>query len=287
MHYSIISGTAEKQRTACAVIGVFDKRRLSDAGKQIDAAGNGFLAKLLKRGDLDGKAGQTLLLHDVPGVVPERVLLLGCGNEKEFDANAFRKAIAAAARSLKETGARDAVYYLTDLTVKNRDLHWKLRQAVQLTEDSFYRFDTLKSKKNGAATLTKIAFNVSTRDDIAGAEDVLRQAQAISEGMELAKNLGNLPPNVCTPSYLAEQAQELRKRYKSIKVQVLELQDMEKLGMGALLSVARGSRQPPKFIIIEHRGAAKGDKPVVLVGKGVTFDSGGISIKPAAAMDEM
>ncbi|NIR60815.1 MAG: leucyl aminopeptidase, partial [Gammaproteobacteria bacterium] len=241
-----------------------------------------------RRGDLEGKGGQTLLLHSLDKTLCDRVLLIGCGREREFNDAAYRKAVAQAARTLNETGAMEAVNYLTELNIKGRDIYWKVRQAVEATEDALYQFDRLKSKKSSVRRpLRKVVLAVPSRRDLGLGERAVRDGVAVAGGVALAKDLGNLPGNVCTPGYLAEQARELAGRYSALDVEVLEQQDMEELSMGALLSVARGSRQPPKLIVLHYRGAPKEDKPVALVGKGITFDSGGISIKPASAMDEM
>ncbi|MBZ0070332.1 MAG: leucyl aminopeptidase [Gammaproteobacteria bacterium] len=288
MEFSVKSGNPEKQRCGCIVIGVFEPRKLSAAGKALDKASGGFLTTLLRRGDLAGHAGQTLLTHGVPNILSERVLLVGCGKEREFDVNTYRKAVATAARTLGDTGATDAVSYLTELPLKGHDIYWKVRDSVQTTADTLYLFDQLKtSKDKPRRPLRKLVLNVPGRRDLGDGERGIRDGMAIAAGMKLAKDLGNLPGNICTPAYLAEQARGLKKQSRKLHVEVLEEADMEKLGMGSLLSVARGSRQPAKLIVMDYRGGHKGDKPVVLVGKGVTFDAGGISLKPGQAMDEM
>jgi leucyl aminopeptidase len=288
MEFSVKSGNPEKQRSACVVAGVFEPRRLSPAAQQIDKISDGFLSNLLRRGDLEGKPGQTLLLHNVPGMLSDRVLLVGCGRERDFTETVYKKAIATAVNTLNETGAMEAVCFLTELGLKGRNIAWKVRKAVEAANETVYRFDRFKTeKKPPRRPLRKFVLNVPTRRDLAPGEAAVRQGQAIATGVRLAKELANLPGNHCTPTYLAEQARSMPKVYKNVKTTVLEQADMEKLGMGALLSVTRGSRQPPKFIIMEYKGGPKGQAPVVLVGKGITFDSGGISIKPGAAMDEM
>jgi leucyl aminopeptidase len=185
------------------------------------------------------------------------------------------------------TGAKQAELHLTSVDVDGRDAAWRVQQAVTLAQESVYRFELMKSRKDPAkAALKELVLAVADRADVKAAEIALTRGRALAEGMALTKDLGNLPPNVCTPTYLADQARDLGKRYR-MKVQVFDRADMEKMGMGALLAVARGSHEPPKFIVVEHRGGRKEGKPVVLVGKGITFDTGGISIKPAAEMDEM
>ncbi|MCK9283339.1 MAG: leucyl aminopeptidase [Rhodocyclaceae bacterium] len=287
MEFSIKSSSPEKQRSACIVVGVFEERALSAAAAVIDKAAKKYLTELLKRGDMEGKAGTTLLLHNVPGTLADRVLLVGLGKNKDFGEKAYRNAIATAARTLHETGATDGTLYLPELPVKKREIAWCIRQAVIVALDTLYRFDQLKSKKdNPPRPLCKLTFGVSRGDDMAIAEAALGEGYAIAEGQKLMKDLANLPGNHCTPSYLAEQALVLGKEL-GLGVEVLERADMEKLGMNTLLAVAQGSHQPPKLIIFKYNGGTKTAKPVVLVGKGITFDTGGISLKPAPEMDEM
>ena len=288
MDFSVTSIEPEKQKTPCVIVGLFESRRLSAEGRRLDRAAKGYLTRILKRGDIEGKPGQTLMLHNVPHIRCERVLLVGCGHEKDLSDTRYRLVNSKAAGALSDASVHEAVSYLTALTPKHRDVTWKMRQAVVVTRDSTYRFDQLKSKGKSKPALKKITLYVDPKEDAATAERAVRQGTAIANGMDLAKTLGNLPGNVCTPTYLADEALSLGKRYRSVEVEVLETKDMEALGMGALLSVAKGSRQPPKFITMAYRGDKQQDaKPVVLVGKGITFDAGGISIKPAQAMDEM
>ena len=276
-----------RSKSGCVVLGVFESRKLSGAAAQLDAMSNGYIAELVKRGDFDAKSGTTLLLHSVSGIAAERVLLVGLGREADFGARQYREAIAAAVRAINATGARDAEVHITAVEVGAHDAEWRVRQAVAVARETLYRFDAMKSSKDQShRALAQIIFTVGDKADLRAAERGLEQGAALAEGMALTKDLGNLPPNVCTPGYLADQARELAKRYR-MKVQVFERADMKKLGMNTLLSVAQGSAEPPKFIVIEHRGGAKNAKPVVLVGKGITFDTGGISIKPSAEMDEM
>ena len=288
MEFTVKSGDPEKQRSACLAVAVFEGRKLSPSARRLDKVCGGVLSGILRRGDLAGRAGQTLLLHNVPKLLCERLLLVGCGKEKELDEGSYRAAIANTVKAIADTGATEASLYLTELEIKGRDMAWKVRHAVEATEDAWYRFDQLKSTKadKPRRALRKIILPVPTRRELSTGETAVRLGQAISAGVTLARDLGNLPGNICTPTYLAKQAQALEK-HGAIKTRVLEETDMEKLGMGALLSVSRGSRQPAKLIVMEYHGGKKDEPPVALVGKGLTFDAGGISIKPAAAMDEM
>jgi leucyl aminopeptidase len=288
MEFIVKSGNPEKQRTACVVVGVYEPRRLSPAAESLDKISDGYLSTLLRRGDIEGQLGQTLLLHSVPGTLADRVLLVGCGKEREVSDKEFKKIIASAVGTLNETGSLEGVSYLTDISVKTRNLHWKVRHTVEIARESLYHFGHLKSKKEDARRpLRKLTLMVPKRSDLTDGESAIREGSAIADGVAMAKDLGNLPGNICTPSYLAERAKAMAKLYQKLKVNVLDQAEMEKLGMGSLLSVAKGSREPPKMIIAEYKGGKSKEKPIVLVGKGITFDSGGISIKPGAAMDEM
>jgi len=287
MEFSIKNISPGKQRSGCVVVGIYEGRKLSPSAQAIDSASRRRLSEVLRGGDLEGKLGSTLLLQKVPGALAERVLLVGLGREREFREGAYRTAVNAAIRTLRTTGAADATFCLAELAVKGRDIGWKVEQAVACITEALYRFDRLKSKApETKRALRKVMLHVAERGEVAEAEAAVARAQAIAEGVQLAKDLGNLPGNYCTPTYLAEQAQELGKQH-GIRVEVLEQKDIEKLGMGCFLAVARGSRQPPKFIVLEYRGGKRDAAPVALVGKGITFDTGGISIKPAPEMDEM
>ena len=289
MDFTVKSGSPAKQRTACVVVGVYEPRRLSAPAAELDEASGGFLTALLRRGDLEGRKGQTLLVYNVPNVLCDRVLLVGLGRERDFDERAFREAVAAAARTLDERGAMEAVCFLTALPVKGRDTAWKVQQAVQAVEHALYRFDQLKSEpERPRRPLRRLVLAVPSRRELAAGEEAVRAGRAVAEGVRLTRDLGNLPPNTCTPTYLADEARALAGRHpERVRVQVLGREDMERLGMGAFMAVARGSAEPPRLIVVEYRGGGEDERPVALVGKGVTFDSGGISLKPAQAMDEM
>ena len=286
MEFSIKTGIPEKQRTATVVIGVYESRALSFAAIALNKASNGFLNKVLDSGDLSGKTGTTLLLHAVPGVRAERVLLVGLGKQKEFGDKEFRNAVAKAIATVNDYGGADATITLTELAVANRDVTWRVRQAALVAHDTLYRFDQLKSKKDETPrALIKISFSAAAKDGTK-AQAALAQGTAIAAGQHLMKDLANLAANHCTPTYMAAQAQALAKEHK-LGIDVLDRADMKKLGMNTLLAVAQGSSEPPKFVVLKYMGGAKNAKPIVLVGKGVTFDTGGISLKPAPEMDEM
>ena len=227
MEFSVKSGSPEKQRSACIVVGVYEPRRLSGIAEQLDKISEGYISNLLRRGDLEGKPGQMLLLHHVPNVLSERVLLVGCGKERELDERQYKQIITKTISTLNETGSMEAVCFLTELHVKGRDTYWKVRQAIESTQNSLYSFDALKTRKG------------ETRRP-------LRNVTTIGE------------------------------------------EQMAKLGMNSYLAVGRASANESIMTVMEYQGAVDStEKPIVLVGKGLTFDSGGISLKPGEAMDEM
>jgi leucyl aminopeptidase len=282
MEFSIKTLSPETAKMGCVVLGVYSERELTAPARRVDQRSRGALRAALA--DLSGKVGATLLLRALPNVAAERVLLVGLGARKEFGEAAYRDAVRAAANALRELGAKDAALFLVDLKVNDRSLSWNLRQAVLGTREAFYRFDELKSqKKTPEPALAKVTLPLPPAAALAQA---LAEAQATADGVALARTLGNLPSNICTPTYLAEQAKKLAQQFK-LQVEVLERKDMEKLGMGAFLAVTSASHEPPKLIVLRYNGGAKSAKPLALVGKGITFDTGGISLKPAGEMDEM
>jgi len=282
MEFSIKALSPEAAKAGCIVVGIHSGRQLTPAARRVDQAARGALRKAL--GDVSGKTGSTLLLRGLPGVAAERVLLVGLGERSEFAEAQFRDAVRAAANALKELGAKDAALFLVDAKVGSRALGWNVRHALLGMRDAFYRFDQLKTQKKAPQpALRQVFLPLSSNSKL---QDALAEASATADGAALARTLGNLPANICTPAYLAAEAAKLARQFK-LGIEVLERRDMEKLGMGALLSVARASHQPPKLIVLRYAGGAKAKKPLVLVGKGITFDTGGISLKPAGEMDEM
>jgi len=285
VEFSIKTLSPEAAKVGCVVVGVHQRNatggELTAAARRLDQASKGAVKRALR--DLSGKTGSTLLLHALPGVAAERVLLVGLGDKSTADA-AYRDAVRAAANALKELDAKDAALFLVDMKIGSRPVSWNVRHAVLGVRDAFYRFDQLKTqKKPPKPALEHVVLPLSSKPELTQA---LTEAVATADGTALARTLGNLPANICTPAYLADEAKKLAREFK-LQVEVLERKDMEKLGMGALLSVARASHQPPKLIILKYSGAAKGRKTLALVGKGITFDTGGISLKPAGEMDEM
>ncbi|TMS56711.1 leucyl aminopeptidase [Imbroritus primus] len=281
-------------KTDCLVIGVFEGQNLSAAAKALDMATKGLVSRLIKLGDFEGKAGTCTLQHDIAGIGAARVLLVGLGKEAAFGDKAFADAARAALAALAGTSAANIVWCLTEHPARDRDIPWGVQLTTMLMREAAYRFadrhPALKSKRDkNTRGLRKVVLTTDAASAKAAATAAMRGA-AIASGMDLAKDLGNLPPNICTPTYLGDTARGIAKAYK-LKVEVLGRKQLEALKMGSFLAVAKGTEEPPQFIVLQYNGAAGLAKsrqaPVVLVGKGITFDSGGISLKPGEGMDEM
>ena len=272
-----------EHKAGCVVVGVYENSKLTTQAKLLDS--KGMLSAALKSGDISGKAGSTLLLHAAGGQA-KRVLLVGLGPEAGISDRNFMSAAQAVARALSTLGSPDALLALPLDQTLGRDAHWAIRSLVLTLRESAYRSDSLKSKKDENTNgVKRFAIGVEAAQ-LTEARKTLAQSIAVANGLELGKTLGNLPPNICTPTYLANTAKQLAKDFK-LGVEVLDRKQLEALKMGSFLSVTQGSEQPPKFIVLKHMGGKPKDAPVVLVGKGITFDTGGISLKPGAGMDEM
>lgn len=259
MEYLVKSGHPQKQRNACVIVGIFDYRKLSEEAEKFDEQCDGALSAITRRGDIDGRLGQTLIVYNPPNTFCDRLLLVGCGRERDFGEKQYRKVIEAATQALLKTGSRDAASFLSTLPVRGKDEAWKLREAVIITEQTRYKYETTKPLPDLGAIgrLKKMVFTIPTRKVLDTAEEAVIEGTHIANGVTAARELGNLPPNICTPSYLADQAQALGKGNRKLKVDVLEEADMEKLGMGALLAVSRGSREPAKMITMHYNGGKK------------------------------
>ncbi|KGM55149.1 cytosol aminopeptidase [Lysobacter daejeonensis GH1-9] len=268
--------------TDCLVVGAFADNTLTPAGQALDAASGGRIRALLERGDASGKTGKTALLHDLPGVTAPRVLVIGLGEAAKFGVPQYLKAVGDAARTLKSGPVAHAVFTLAEVPVAGRDAAWNIRQAVIAADHACYRYTATlgeKAKKKVDPGLRTLAVTGSD-------ETALAQGKAIANGVKFARELGNLPPNICNPGYLAEQAQTFAGKFPTTSCEVLDVAQMEALGMGSLLAVGRGSANPPKLIALQYRNGGDA-KPYVLVGKGITFDTGGINLKTQGGIEEM
>ena len=263
------------------VVGIYEHGALTPSASLIDNASGGAIARLSARGDASGKVGAITRMFDITGIKAQRVLLVGLGEAASLDGVRYLRALAETAKAAKLGNAANVVSFLAEVDVRGRDAAWRLNQHVVVFNHHAYRYLTTRSQKPGDSGIKNLQISFS-------GDASLRTGLAIAGGVALTRELGNLPPNICTPAYLADTARRLSTTLPNFSVEILERDDMEKLGMGALLGVARGSRNTPRLIVMKYQGAADANAaPYVLVGKGITFDTGGISIKPGAGMDEM
>ncbi|WCE05157.1 leucyl aminopeptidase [Pseudoxanthomonas sp. JBR18] len=282
LEFTLNHDTPTAAAVDCLVVGVYADKTLDAAAKAVDAASDGRLTALVQRGDAPGRSGRTTLLHDLPGVTAPRVLVVGLGEAAKFNVPTYLKVVTEAVRALKDGASTSALITLTGLDVPGRDAAWAIRQAVAATEHATYRYTaTLGKKKAEPLSLAKVAFS---GDDA----EALAQGIAIANGVKFTRELGNLPPNICNPAYLAQQAQDFAAAHDGAEAEILDEAQMEALGMGSLLAVARGSANRPRLIVLKWNGAADASaRPYVLVGKGITFDTGGVNLKVQGGIEEM
>ncbi|MDP2180618.1 leucyl aminopeptidase [Methylicorpusculum sp.] len=286
MDYSIESTPLEKLQCDCLIVGIYENLQLSPSGALLDRLLKGAISQLAARGDTKGKLNEALLINWLPDMTINRVVLVGLGKQDSLTGKQYRTALAAAIKTIRDAQIKSAVCTLAELPVAQYDWRWKTRQIIEVFGDALYQFKQCKSVVENEFKTEQITVLVP-EDQLTGAQKGLAEGLAIADGVSLAKYLGDLPGNICTPSFLAEQAQSIGKKLSKLAVDVLEEEDMQALGMGSFLSVSRGSRQPAKLIIMNYQGGEKNSKPIVLIGKGLTFDAGGISLKQSLGMDEM
>ena len=284
MKLSLKTAQPEKHQKSCLIAGIYADGNLTSAAKSLDKITDGFISKLIKQGAIEGKLAQILPLYHLPNAHFEQIILIGCGKEKALNPASYRKIITAAIKSLRESKSTHAVSYLTELNVPGKSDAWKVKHQAEAIGESLYCFDMFKTEKEKATTVKELVIHLDNSKHQKACELALKQGQAIANGVALTKNLANLPSNICTPSFLADKAKAIAKTFPSLSVKVLGENEMQKLGMGAILGVSQGSAEEAKLICLEYHGGNKKDAPVALVGKGITFDTGGNSLKPADSM---
>lgn len=290
MEFKIKHNGLNKEHVSCLIVGIFITGKLSYTAQQIDKISNGYISTLLSKGAILGNIGQTLLLYHVPNISSEYILLVGCDDEKYLNIFKYKQIFIEMIDALKSTGIIEVMCFLPELNISGLDVYWKIRQAVENIQESVYVFKRFKTDKNQLYyPLNKIVFNIVNIDELDIVKTAIKHGVAISNSIKIAKDLSNLPPNICNSTYLSLQALELGKLYdKNINVKIIDQLKMKELGMNAYLAVGKGSANESLMSIIEYKGNHDSNcKPIVLIGKGLTFDSGGISIKNANNMDEM
>jgi len=288
MHFEVWTRGLATLEVECLVLGVFEDGELSGEAQTVDSATDGKLKKVLSRGDFSGRAGETLLLTELAGLEATRILLTGLGARKTLNRKTWRKALTAAVMAITRTRIASAAIAIERPPAKDLDDYYLGRAVAEIVGSVLYRVNDLKTaKKPKAPALQKVLAGPVRKNGAEAAQRGLEHGAAVAGAAKVQRDLANLPSNICTPTYLAEQARALAKKHASLRVQVLDEAAIRREKMGCLLAVAQGSHQPPRFIVLEHRVSKSDKPPVVLVGKGVTFDTGGISLKDPPAMDEM
>jgi leucyl aminopeptidase len=288
MEFKAIVDVKARESAGCAVVGVYENGDLGIAAQRIDTQTGGLIGRLHAGGDFAGKLSETLLLPHPAGAAAERVLLVGLGPRSGFGRKQYRKALLASAQGLAKTGTADAVVYLALEPVGDLDMHTRARTVSEVYSGHSYKIPDLKTApKAKPAKLATVSVAAENTRAVKAAERGLTIGVATGHGMAFARDLANLPPNVCTPTYMGKRAQALAKDWPRIETKVLDENAIKALKMGAFLAVTQGSAQPPRLIVCEYRGGAKDSAPICLIGKGITFDSGGISLKDPPSMDEM
>jgi leucyl aminopeptidase len=287
MTATFVSGELAGMETPLLVVPVFEGDAVDPAAAALDQALGGAIAAVRARGDLRGKEGDTLVVYPAAGsVAAERVLLVGLGKADAVTSEKLRRAGGTAARQAAKLRASAATFALPATSVAPGDAARAVAEGAVLGAYTFAELKSTPDDQPAPVALAELRLVLADDADRAAAEASARLGDLVGRAANLARNLGNLPGNIATPTHLAAVAAEIGARF-GMRVTILGPAEMEAEGMGALLAVSRGSSEEPRLIVLEHRGGAEGEKPLVLVGKGLTFDAGGISIKPAAGMEEM
>jgi leucyl aminopeptidase len=287
MEYFTTTSAASRRAVDCVIVGIYERGKLGAGAADINSASNGAIKRHLKNGDVSSQLGRCTVLTDVSGVRATRVAVVGLGKISSFGVTQYRRALAAALHAISHSKSRQILNCLTLEDTGGAEAYYLGRHTAQTVGESLYRFTEMKSgKKPPVMPLKKVGLAVAGRGDAAQSMRGAKHGDAIVSGMSLAKDLGNLPANICTPSHIARTAQKLAREHKNLQTRVVNETEMKRLGMHSLLSVTAGTKEPAKLIVMQYKGKP-GKAPVVLVGKGVTFDSGGISLKPGPGMDEM
>ena len=287
MEFLVKSGHPHKQRTPALVLGLFNGKKLTPAAQEIDKAAKGELSRILRRGDIEGDIGDSLLLYDLPGCLADRVLIIGCGKERELTTTRYIDIQCHLSLVLQKSGIVEAVSYLTQLPVKHRDCYWLIRFAVEAISHAEYQYTEFKKSSRSKPKCKRLILTIPSRAELPQAEKALQQGHAIAEATHFCRDLGNTPPNVCDPGYLVQQALTLTKKFNSLQATILDEAKLEQEAMHSLLAVGRGSAKPSYLIQLSYQGGSKKTSPIVLVGKGVTFDTGGLNLKPYQSMLNM
>jgi len=283
MKFTLDTTPAPELETACLVVGIFEQTPLQGSAKLIDKASDGALQQLIESGDIDPFWKHTTMLHGLEGVSAKRILVVGCGEPEKFNAVRYDNVCTSAGAFLRDHATTSAHICLHELEAGETEPHWRVRQAAVNLDRANYRYTATKAPKDDDND-PLLSASFSAGDEMQAALD---EAKGLAKGYLRSRELGNLPPNICNPAYIAKIAREIAIGYDNVGVEILGQDEMADLKMSALLAVGRGSVNESKLIILKYQGKDEDSQPIVLVGKGITFDTGGISLKPGPNMEQM
>jgi len=279
----------DKEQTDCIIVNIFDSCQLSHSAHYLDKCSNGHITSLLKLGDMKGKIGDILILYNVPNIVCNRILLVGCGKKNQIKKSNIKKILKKTIKMIKQISIKNVIYSFTEMNINvTSNVYWTTRFIILSIKEILYKIVKINDLYKKIFDLDIISFNFFEKNDLPTAKIALKHALAIDCGITAAKNISNLPPNICNPLYLSYTAQKLSKKYKeTITVEIIDIEEMKNLGMNAYVSVGSGAKNKPFMSVIKYSRNVNNNPVIALVGKGLTFDSGGISIKPSYNMHEM
>lgn len=290
MKFNLTSNYLKSNLDSCIITGIFKDYYLFPATECINKMSQGYISSLLKRNLFYGEIGNTLLLYDAPYFLNRKILLIGCGQKDKFTAGSYKKVIHKVIELCKKEFISKILLLLIEFDIKGYDSYWKIRHTISLFNKELYTFNQFKTNTiNTSYKLNEVLLYINSANELKICEKAILDGSAIAKGINLAKDLSNMPPNYCTPVYLSNQVQSLPKKLKNLSVEILDESAITKLGMNAYLSVGKGSSYSSRMPIIKYYNNPNNinTNPIVLIGKGLTFDSGGISIKSSERMDEM
>ncbi|CAL4322790.1 leucyl aminopeptidase [Buchnera aphidicola] len=289
MKFRIKNTNLKKISSPCTVLGISKINKFSEKFNIFNKKTLNYINDIILKRNIIWEIGKITLLYDIPNIISNLILLVGCGKNKELNKKEFIRIISKVINFLYKNRIQNSCWFLTELPVKNLNIYWKIRIILEIIGDRLYFFNMFKTNKTNIFKIKKINFYINEKHNLKEAEISLKHSLSILKGKNIAKDLSNTPSNVCTPLYLAEKSKLLSEKYKStITTKIFNANQIKELGMNAYFSVGKGSNNSSYMSIINYQKNLKShEKLIVLIGKGVTFDSGGISIKPSKNMDEM
>ena len=283
MKLSLNDSAPHDTQSECLVIGFAEGADLTPSARAVDEASGGALSRLLESGDIDTAIGKTRFLHNLQGLAAPRLLAVGFGKQEKLNLPRFDRACLAAGKALRDHPLTHCHVCLHELEFDGGDPEQTLRQAALAVHRANYLYTVTKPRKDD----DPVPLQSASFQGGAELQAALDQASALGLGFEKARILGDLPPNICNPAYLAQEATAIASQYANVELEILEESDMAELGMDALLGVSRGSANRARLIVLKYSGAPADQRPVALIGKGITFDSGGLSLKSGENMMQM